>query len=83
LNPREIIKVAVDEETYTITQHGLTEMDKDVISIEQVESVMKLGTIVKRDKQKNRYTLKAMGIMISIELNASSLTIVTVGRERR
>ncbi|NSW84442.1 MAG: DUF4258 domain-containing protein [Syntrophothermus sp.] len=84
MDPRNIIREAATEEAYEITTHCLEEMDKDGISIEQVEWVMQHGQLCKVDRKRNRYTLKARGIMISVEVIAKKyVTIITAGRERR
>ena len=47
MDPRELIRDAADNEEYTATEHCLVEMDKDGISIGQVEHVMKKGKTLK------------------------------------
>ncbi len=84
MDPRNIIREAANGEAYEITEHCLEEMDKDGISIEQVEWVMQYGQLCKVDRKRNRYTLKARGIMISVEVTSMKyVTIITAGRERR
>jgi len=84
VNPRDIIKEAAIEEAYELTPHCLEEMDKDGISIDQVEWVMQYGTICKIDRKRGRYTLKGRGLMVCVELVCNKyLTVITAGRERR
>ncbi|HHW40916.1 MAG TPA: DUF4258 domain-containing protein [Syntrophomonadaceae bacterium] len=84
MNPRQIIKESAIRESYDLTDHCLTEMDKDGISIDQIEDVMKNGTCVKVNRRLNRYTIKKKGIMICVEINCNQwVTVVTAGRERR
>ena len=87
MDVRDIIKALARNQEYDLTDHCLDEMDKDGLSIEQVEYVMLKGTIVKRCRETNRYTLKNQGIMISVELSDSGedyfATVVTAGKERR
>lgn len=84
MDPRNIIREAATEEAYEVTDHCLVEMDKDGISIEQVEWVMQHGQLCKVDRKRNRYTLKAKSIMISVEVVAKKyVTVITAGRERR
>ncbi len=84
MDPRDIIREAATEEAYEITEHCLEEMDKDGISIEQVEWVMQHGQLCKVDRRRNRYTLKGRGIMISVEVAYMKyVTVITAGRERK
>ncbi len=83
MDPRKIIRDAVDSEEYTVIEHCLVEMDKDGISIGQVEHVMQKGRIVKRNLANRRYTLKIEDIMICTEIdNSNCVTIITAGRDR-
>lgn len=84
MNPKKIIEDAVDNEDYEITEHCINEMDKDGLSIEQIDCVMKYGNIVKYNRIQGRYTLKKDGIMISVEIDSRfQCCVVTVGRKRR
>jgi hypothetical protein len=85
LDPRQLIRHAAQNEEYFVTDHCLQEMDKDGLSLAQIESVMLTGGIRKRDPRRGRYTLVDSGIMICVEIARSSkqIAVITAGRERR
>jgi hypothetical protein len=84
---REVIRELASIDDYEVVSHCLDEMDKDSLSIYQIEEVLIKGTIAKREPKKNRYTLKWNNIMCCVEIikkeSCYYMTIVTGGRERR
>lgn len=83
---RHIIRDAAIEGNYTVYGHCLDEMDKDGISIEQVEQIMQTGKVAKsrRFPNRTRITMKRNDIMICVECGSDgAISVVTAGRERR
>lgn len=86
MDPRQLITQAAIDDDYEITGHALAEADKDGISLDMIEGVMKWGIRKKIEKMPNdviRYTLGRGGIFISAEVSGwKSVTIITTGREK-
>ena len=83
---KKIIFSLVEAGEYEISQHCLVEMDKDGISIDQIEDTILKGTIAKRKSKEKRYTFKRDRIMCCIEIisynKSHYITVITAGRER-
>lgn len=84
MDPRELIKQAAEEQSYFVTAHCLQEMDRDGLSLEQIEHAMLLGVVRKRNARRGRHTLVDGDTMICVEVASMDgpVTVVTAGRER-
>ena len=84
---KDVIYALVEAGEYEISQHCLIEMDKDGISIDQVENTILEGKIAKRKPEEKRYTYKWNHLMCCLEIisrdNNYYITVITAGRERR
>ncbi len=87
MNILQVIRKLAADGDYEVTSHCLLEMDKDSISLEQIEDIILYGKIAKRNPRQDRYTFKWKTIMCCIEIlrngNDFYMTIITAGRERR
>ena len=84
MDPRELIRQAAEEQSYFVTAHCLQEMDRDGLSLGQIEHAMLLGAVRKRNARSRRYTLVDGDVMTCVEVASpyEPVTVVTAGRER-
>lgn len=82
MDPRQVIRIAAENDNYIIVPHALGEADKDSVSICQVEDVMIRGIINQSDPDNCRYRLKYRGIQIVAEIIHDEVVIVTVMRDK-
>lgn len=77
--------MSVDTGDYLILEHALVEADKDGVSQDQIEGVMAVGMVRRREPQGAggvRYVLARKDLTIVVAVDGESITVITVWRER-
>ena len=77
--------MSVDTGDYLIVEHALVEADKDGVSQDQIEAVMAVGVVRKREPQETggvRYVLTRKDLTVVVEVDGEPITLITVWREK-
>lgn len=77
--------MSVDTGAYLIVEHALVEADKDGVSQDQIEAVMAVGVVRRREPEEPggvRYVLARKDLTVVVEVDGESITLITVWREK-